>query len=400
MDSPTRSGREPVGRYDEAVTRLIFVRHGESNVTVKRVVGGPASCTGLSPLGQQQSDALGKRWAETGEVTADVLISSEYPRAIETAGYLRAALGSLPLQQVHDFGEHFPGPVCDGMTYEDYVDQFGGQSWEANPYERGFPGGETLAAFQHRIASVIAKTTSDYKDQTVVIVCHGGVIDRAVRLLLHSPPNGLYEISTLNTSITEFVNVRENTWRLIRYNDAAHLAGLPRATPKDVAERPNAELMQLVPVDASNIDAVAGLKTARPSPFFTQPMPSVHRALLNAHVSPWATIERAAVVEGHVVGFVILAEPEPRTDRPFDGWYLWQIGIEQTRQRRGYGSRLVHLACQLISQQHSDNAELFATWKPDDSSGKFLQQLGFVPTGESYNGESVGRLAVWPKDAR
>ncbi len=385
-------------QYDRGVTRLIFVRHGESNVTVERIIGGPVSCTGLSPLGQKQAAALGKRWAETGEIQADVLISSEYTRAIETASYLAPALGLLPIVHVHDVGEHFPGPVCDGMTYEDYVDQFGGESWEANPYERGFPGGETLAVFQHRIATAIAAITAEHKDKTVVIVCHGGVIDRAVRLLMHTPPNGAFEISTVNASITEFLNVRDNTWRLIRYNDAAHLAGLPKATPKVVAEKPNAELMELRAVDAGNVDAVSAIKPALTPPWTTEPPPSVQRALLNAHMSPWNTLERAAYVDGKVVGFVVLATPEPRTDRPFDGWYLWRFGIEQTRQRRGYGRRLVQLVCAMVREQQPDVAELFTTWALGSDTGTFLQQIGFEPTGDTYNGEVVGRLATWPEE--
>ena len=35
---------------------------------------------------------------------------------------------------------------------------------------------------------------------------------------------------TSNTSITEMVLVRPGRWRLLRYNDTAHLAGLPLAT--------------------------------------------------------------------------------------------------------------------------------------------------------------------------
>jgi 2,3-bisphosphoglycerate-dependent phosphoglycerate mutase len=382
------------------VTRLIFVRHGESNVTVERIIGGPVSCTGLSPLGQKQAAALSKRWAETGEIKADVLIASEYPRAIETASYLAPALGSLPIVQVHDVGEHFPGPVCDGMTYEDYVDQFGGESWEANPYASGFPGGETLAAFQHRIATAIATIMAEHKDKTVVIVCHGGVIDRAVRLLMHTPPNGAFEISTVNTSITEFLNVRDNTWRLIRYNDAAHLAGLPKATPKVVVEKPNADLMELRPVDAGNVDAVSAIKPTLTPPWTSEPAPSVQRALLNAHLSPWTTLERAAYVDGKVVGFAVLATPEPRTDRPFDGWYLWRFGIEQTRQRRGYGRRLIQLVCATVRERQPNGAELFATWAPGSDTGTFLQQIGLEATGETYNDEVVGRLVTWPEETR
>ena len=68
-----------------AMTRLILVRHGESQVTVNRVIGGPRTCSGLSELGRQQAARLRERWAATPEFTADVVVSSAYPRARETA---------------------------------------------------------------------------------------------------------------------------------------------------------------------------------------------------------------------------------------------------------------------------------------------------------------------------
>jgi hypothetical protein len=47
---------------------------------------------------------------------------------------------------------------------------------------------------------------------------------------LKSPATGAFEIQTLNTSITELQLVKDNLWRLIRYNDIGHLVGLPTAT--------------------------------------------------------------------------------------------------------------------------------------------------------------------------
>ncbi len=59
-------------------TTLVLVRHGESNVTVNRVIGGYRSCSGLSGLGRRQADRLRERLATTLELTADVLISSNF----------------------------------------------------------------------------------------------------------------------------------------------------------------------------------------------------------------------------------------------------------------------------------------------------------------------------------
>jgi broad specificity phosphatase PhoE len=59
----------------------------------------------------------------------------------------------------------------------------------------------------------------------VVVVCHGGVIDVAIRHLLSIPLVGTFELHTLNTSITELA-FRDPRWALLRYNDAAHLEGV------------------------------------------------------------------------------------------------------------------------------------------------------------------------------
>ena len=56
------------------MTRLVFVRHGESVVTVDRVLGGLKTCSGLSDLGVRQVEALRDRWTRTRELgTVDAL---------------------------------------------------------------------------------------------------------------------------------------------------------------------------------------------------------------------------------------------------------------------------------------------------------------------------------------
>jgi probable phosphoglycerate mutase len=208
-----------------APTRLVLVRHGESNVTVRRVIGGPRTCSGLSELGRRQAEALRRRLAETGDPVPDVVISSAYPRALETARII-----ADPVEVDADFGEHDPGPVCDGLTFEDFVERFGMPDWESDPHAVTFPEGESIAAFHLRVGNALHRTVARHEGRTVMVVCHGGVIDAIVRTALRTPPTGGFELHTLNTSITELIRVRPGRWRLQRYNDAAHLHGLPAAT--------------------------------------------------------------------------------------------------------------------------------------------------------------------------
>lgn len=212
------------------MTRLIYVRHGESNTTVARVIGGPRSCSGLSPLGVQQAERLRDRWKSAPEFVPDVIIASQFLRARQTAEIIAEAFGAPQVVVEDGFGEHDPGPECDGMTMDDFVDRYGTGAWEDDPFGVTFPGGETLAGFQYRIGAAVRRVIDERPGQTVVVVCHGGVIDAVLRQALRTSPVGVFTINTLNTSITELELQRPHRWSLRRYGDVAHLAGLPAST--------------------------------------------------------------------------------------------------------------------------------------------------------------------------
>jgi probable phosphoglycerate mutase len=214
------------------VTRLLLIRHGESQVYVDGVVGGLATCNGLSDLGRRQAAALRDRLAETHEFDpVDALIASTLPRARETAEIISPAIGNLPVVEDEDVCELHPGEA-DGMSYDDYVAKYGWRDMEANPDLELSPGGESIAAFHRRVGTALTRIADAHPDQTVVIACHGGVVDVGLRTLLGLGMVGGFDLYTENTSITEFVlapaTERRPTrrWRLVRYNDAAHLAGV------------------------------------------------------------------------------------------------------------------------------------------------------------------------------
>ena len=83
------------------------------------------------------------------------------------------------------------------------------------------------------MGSGLSKLAAERSGSTIVVVCHGGVIDAIFRQLLGAPGPG-----TIPTPDGEHVDHRvrhlagtaprpRRMWRLVRYNDAAHLAGLP-----------------------------------------------------------------------------------------------------------------------------------------------------------------------------
>ena len=212
---------------DTPFTRLVLVRHGESQVMVDRVVGGLATCSGLSDFGRLQAAALRDRLAAGDEIRADALLSSTMPRARETAQIIAPALGDLPVEEDEDLCEHHPGEI-DGMSWDEVVERYGVPDFDRDPYRPMSPGGESLAEFHLRVGRALARVAVEYEGRTVVIACHGGVVDVGFRSFLRLPMLAQFELHTVNTSMTELARpVGAGRWRLVRYNDAAHLAGLP-----------------------------------------------------------------------------------------------------------------------------------------------------------------------------
>ena len=207
-------------------TRLVLVRHGESRATIERFVGGPRSCTGLTDHGRRQAEALRNRLSAGHDVEATALFASNFPRALETANIIAPSVGSLPVAVDSGWGEHDPGPDCDGMTYDEFIERFGMPRWDGDPHDVVYPGGETIAQFHDRVMEALRRTVRKHEGGTIVIACHAGVIDAVMRNTLHMHQTGKFELHTQNTSLTELLHVQGSKWRLVRYNDSSHLNGL------------------------------------------------------------------------------------------------------------------------------------------------------------------------------
>jgi diamine N-acetyltransferase len=108
--------------------------------------------------------------------------------------------------------------------------------------------------------------------------------------------------------------------------------------------------------------------------------------------NPWY---RAVVVDGTVVGFVMLSwNVEPDPPDIIGPWFLWKLIVDQKHQGRGIGAAVVHAVCAIVSAEGA--TELLTSYVPaDDGPAGFYARLGFVPTGDvDSEGEMIVRLAV------
>lgn len=201
---------------------MILIRHGDAHAGFHGPIAGPTGCAGLTPLGERQAKALGDRLATTGMIQADRLVTSVLPRAIETAKFIAPGLGIELSEQRCDLCEVHTGDA-DGVDWEDYNARFGSFDMEAEPDRFFAPGGESWNSFHVRVKEALNRLAAEYPDQTVVAVCHAGVIMASMRLLLgilHSDISA--QLRPSNTGVTEWEH-QDDRWTLRLYNDAEHL---------------------------------------------------------------------------------------------------------------------------------------------------------------------------------
>jgi broad specificity phosphatase PhoE len=230
---------------DPMPTDLYLIRHGESVANVEPIIAGMRSDAGLTDLGRKQAELLEERLRSEG-LRADQLYVSTLPRALETGDYVARAL-QLPIQRDDDLQELRPGEA-DGLSVDEWRARYAGPDTThlaTHPFRAFAPGGESWAGFLVRAGGALARLVARHEDETVVAVCHGGVLEASFYLAFGLGGTGSrVAFVPLNTSITHWRHQRgpdgHPEWTLVTFNDAGHLAvgRLPEESPREAVPTP------------------------------------------------------------------------------------------------------------------------------------------------------------------
>lgn len=225
-------------------TELYLIRHGEAVANVEPIIGGLRGDAGLTDRGREQARLLEGRLRAEGlgaGLRADRLYASTLPRALETAEYVSRAL-DLPVQREDELHELRPGEA-DGMDVDEWRERFGEPVHD--PFRPFAPGGESWVAFLARSGAAIVALVDRHPGETVVAVCHGGVIESSFYLAFGlGGTAGRIGFATLNTSITRWRHRRgddgRRLWTAVTFNDAGHLVGVdtPAESPHEAVPTP------------------------------------------------------------------------------------------------------------------------------------------------------------------
>jgi broad specificity phosphatase PhoE len=225
-------------------TDLYLIRHGEAVVNVEPIIGGMRGDTGLTERGRRQAQLLEERLRDAG-LRADHLYVSTLPRALETGEYVARAL-QLPIQRDDELQELRPGEA-DGLSVKEWQASFASQDppMVTDPFQEFSPGGESWAGFLVRAGRALANLVARHENQTVVAVCHGGVLEASFHLAFGVGGTGnKVGFAALNASLTHWRHQREADdrpeWELVTFNDAGHLAveEVPEESPREAVPTP------------------------------------------------------------------------------------------------------------------------------------------------------------------
>lgn len=215
---------------------LYMIRHGQSYVNLKDWDNGNSD-EGLTELGRRQAAALAA-WLPGEIFPVDRLYASTMQRARETAVALSQAYG-IPIHfddRLREIGnnrlDHQPWPSDDLPEYGEY--------WGSErPFSSITPdrkNGESLMHFRVRVGSFIEELLEKHREQTVVAVCHGGVIELTYDHLFNIGPWRRCEVWSQNTGVTHFEYVEHpnrEVWRLYYHSRVEHLAAIKPETSSE-----------------------------------------------------------------------------------------------------------------------------------------------------------------------
>ncbi|MFU8873048.1 bifunctional RNase H/acid phosphatase [Micromonospora sp. SL4-19] len=211
-------------RPTETATRLILVRHGETERTVQKRYSGRDDVP-LTDRGRVQARATAARVAALAPSVAAV-VSSPLSRCTATAETIAAAVGNPAVRPDDDLIECDFGD-WEGRTFAEVREGWAGEldAWLASTRVAP-PQGESFATVAERTDRAIERLRTAYPGETVVVVSHVSPIKLVLRDALAAGDAFLHRLY-LDTAGVSVLDLYPDGGVAVRsVNDTAHLADL------------------------------------------------------------------------------------------------------------------------------------------------------------------------------
>lgn len=210
--------------------QLYLIRHGQSYVNLQDWTEGNQD-TGLTDLGRRQAAALAT-WIVAAVPHIDVLYASTMSRARETAEAVAQAYDKNIYfdDRLREIGNNRRDHTA--WPNDDLPRQYANYWSSEQPFSSVTPYvelGETWMHFRTRVGLLVEELVTKHQNETVMVVCHGGVVEAVFDHIFNIGPWRRCEVWEHNTGISHFEYVahpNRETWRLHFHNRQEHLAGI------------------------------------------------------------------------------------------------------------------------------------------------------------------------------
>ena len=178
----------------------IFMRHGEADNNVNRILVGRHIESHLTEIGRQQVRDTANYLKE---IVVDKVFVSPVIRARETAEIVCDVI-SLDYEIDERLYEIELGKLV-GMNYEDIIEKHGNlflKFYSGDEQMLDDYGVESFTSVKMRIKHLLDEAMERYPDKNIIFVTHLDPIKAAISLLLDLKPEALYQWHIRNAALT------------------------------------------------------------------------------------------------------------------------------------------------------------------------------------------------------
>ena len=214
------------------MTRLILVRHGESEGNLKREFHGQYM-SGLTEKGHVQAECTAK-FLDTFHI--DKIYSSDIPRAYSTALHTANHKG---LEIIKEQGvREIRAGKWEQMKFDDIMVEYPEDYdiWHNNISECRCPGGESVRELSERVIETVSKIAQENDGKTVMIATHATPLRALICYFSGNSPEYMKELKWVPNASVTVVEYEKGEFEIKLLAENRHLedAGLITVLPKNI----------------------------------------------------------------------------------------------------------------------------------------------------------------------
>jgi probable phosphoglycerate mutase len=186
--------------FSIALPLIVFVRHGEADNNVKRLLVGRHIESHLTERGIEQVKDTGQHLRK---LKIDRVYVSPVTRTVETAKII-CKINDLQYKTDERLYEIELGDLV-GMNYDEVIEKHGNlflKFYSGDDPILDSYGIESFSAVKKRVKNLLDESMKNYPDKNLLFVTHLDPIKAAVSIMLGLPPESLYGWHIRNASMT------------------------------------------------------------------------------------------------------------------------------------------------------------------------------------------------------